>query len=94
MKLAECKMGVLVSVQPDALATDELRIGHVVGLTYAGIVPDGQPYTHSVAVLETIRRPKDVESVKKMRVIPLILFAGNSHPTPFDYEKLDLFTAY
>ena len=33
MKLCECKMGVLVCVKPDVLDTDQLRIGHVVGLT-------------------------------------------------------------
>jgi len=33
MKLCECRMGVLVAVKPDRLETDELRIGHVVGLT-------------------------------------------------------------
>lgn len=32
MKLRECRMGVLVAVKPDRLETDELRIGHVVGL--------------------------------------------------------------
>jgi hypothetical protein len=60
MKLCECKIGVLVCVKPDKLKTDELRIGHVVGLTmnvqnkpevipvvlFAGnIVPT--PYHHS-----------------------------------------------
>jgi len=33
MKLAECKLGALVCVKPDKLTTDELRIGHIVGLT-------------------------------------------------------------
>ena len=32
MKLSECQMGRLVSVKPDELEIDELRIGHVVGL--------------------------------------------------------------
>jgi len=83
MKLCECKMGVLVAVKPDALQTDELRIGHVVGLAYAG--------GRTVAILSQIG--KEFSSEEK-KIIPVVQFVGNDRPTAIDYDLLDLFTAF
>ena len=103
MKLAECKMGTLVCVKPDLLEVDELRVGHVVGLTYMGLanrttyadhlidrLKRPVPKTHEEAVLIHARVP-DTDGKK---LVPLVLFAGNEQATPFDYENLDLFTAF
>lgn len=102
MKLAECKMGTLVCVKPDMLEVDELRVGHVVGLTYLGLPRANRadhlldhlkrkpPTTHEEASLNHARLPE----VGGKKLVPLVLFAGNEQATPFDFENLDLFTAF
>ncbi len=103
MKLAECRIGVLVSVKPEVLEVDEIRIGHVVGLTYQGM---GRPAGHADVLLDRLKRAAPtteeeaalahvrVPDSKGRKVVPLVLFAGNQQATPFDYENLDLFTAF
>lgn len=79
MKLCECRIGVLVAVKPDELQTDELRIGHVIGLTTTGSSP-----------LERIKHAPGA----KFETIPVVMFAGNVQGTAIHHDKLDLFTAY
>jgi hypothetical protein len=89
MKLAECQMGVLVAVKPDVLETDELRIGHVVGLAYA---PRGAPPgTYAQTLIHKLKSP---ESFDLPVVVPLVRFAGNSDSVAISHEDLDLFTAF
>ena len=87
MKLAECKMGVLVCVKAEALETTELRIGHVVGLAD----PDN---LNPNSILAQLRNKAGQVPVTAHKVWPVVLFAGNERGVVINYEDLEPFTAF
>lgn len=95
MKLAECKLGTLVCIAPDAMRSEDGTsnvIGHVVGLksvTTGAVV--SQRYESEARSLE-IRGAGRWEG--EAGIYPMVQFADRGYPVVFDFRNLDLFTEY
>jgi hypothetical protein len=85
MKLCECTMGVLVCVKADAIDSDQLHIGHIVGLAN----PD-DPFGAASILTQLKTKP----GAAPQRVWPVVQFCGQHNSKVVDFNDLDLFTAY
>jgi hypothetical protein len=94
MKLAECKLGAVVCINPERMhpsETDSHVIGHVVGLRKVhtgGVVP------LRFGDVTRLEFPEAGKWTGPTGIVPVVQFADRAHSVVIDYRDLDLFTEF
>ncbi len=84
MKLAECRIGTVVCMKADVVDTNQLVIGHIVGLENPDVPRRG------LLILGSNFEQRATSS----RVWPRVKFCGYVNDVVISFDDIELFTAY